>query len=162
MKKVLSIALVLSGISFLSLAQESPMRGKQSLRVKHQREIVQKSPEEIAKLRTDRMTKELSLTDNQRQEMYALQLNKAQKREQALVSAKKQREERRAEIIAEKEQMNSILTPEQQKLITDKKVDSQKNNKKRLQEKRKRSNREKQGRFLHKRSKSTLENTSND
>lgn len=163
MKKVLLLALVFSGISFLSLAQESPTRGgRQGMRMDKQKQIVQKSPEEIAKFQTERMTKELNLTESQQKDIYALQLKNAQKRKEHIESTKKDREKRRADMLASKEEINSILTSEQQKLLAEKRAEHQKYSKRRMHENRKMKRYDNNGSSEQKRSKSTMKNTSND
>lgn len=161
MKKFLSIALLLSGICFLSNAQESPKKERHSLRMKSKREIIQKSPEEIAKFQTERMTKELSLTESQRKEIYALQLRNANKRNEAVELAKKNREMQRADRLVFKDEMNKILTPEQQKLLSENRTKRLNSNKKQMHESRKMNKRD-SSRFQQRKSKSTLKNTSND
>src|SRR5690606_15483568 len=62
MKNAALITLLISGIAFSSLAQE---RGQRASR----------SAEEIAQMRTDRLTEQLALTEDQQQAVYALSLD---------------------------------------------------------------------------------------
>ena len=78
MKKVLSIALLLTGISFASFAQENTGKSKEGRQRGDRKEMVQKSPEEVAKFRTDRLDKVVTLTDAQRTQVYSLYLKEAQ------------------------------------------------------------------------------------
>ncbi len=115
MKNAALITLLISGIAFSSLAQE---RGQRASR----------SAEEIAQMRTDRLTEQLALTEDQQQAVYALSLDNAKKmqathKERATRSAEMREaraakmNERRAEMKASQEQLNEILTDEQREVL---------------------------------------------
>ena len=120
MKKFVAIALLLSGISFATLAQETSKKGKEDRQHRAKKEMVQKSPEEMAKYRTERLDKQVKLTDKQRQEVYALNLKNAQAKKTAMESRQKENQGRRNAMKATQAQLNQILTPEQQKIVADK------------------------------------------
>ncbi|MFB2119617.1 hypothetical protein [Parapedobacter sp. 2B3] len=115
MRNAAFITLLISGIAFSAVAQERAPR-------------VSKSAEEIAQMRTDRLTEQLSLTENQQQAVYALSLENAKKmqathEERAARLAEMQKakaakmDEQRAEMKASQERLNEILTSEQQALL---------------------------------------------
>lgn len=118
MKKILSIALLLSGISFATMAQDAPKKIKEGRKHNAKREMIQKSPEEIAKFRTERLDKEVKLSDKQRQEVYALQLNDAKANQKSVESRRKSREVNQENRKVSRAQLNKILTPEQQEIMS--------------------------------------------
>ncbi len=130
MKKILSLAVVLSGISFATIAQEAPKqiitkeikegRHHKSQRNGDKQDMMNKTPEEIAKFRTDKLDKRVKLTDKQRQEVYALNLNNAKARKEHKATSNKDQKSHEAVAKAYRDQLNKILTPEQQKLMPEK------------------------------------------
>ncbi len=115
MKNVALITLLISGIAFSAIAQD---RGARST----------KSAEEIAQMRTDRLTEQLTLTKDQQQAVYALSLENASKmqaehkeRAKRADEMRKARtammDERRAEMKASQERLNEILTNEQREVL---------------------------------------------
>jgi periplasmic protein CpxP/Spy len=103
MKKLLMIAAILT-FSFTAFAQ----RGQQ-------REML--TPEQKAERMTTRMAEQLELTEEQKQEIYKLTLENAQKRQEEMEARRAEMEARRSEmklqIESQKEQIEAVLTPEQ-------------------------------------------------
>ena len=81
MKKILALAALIGGLGFSTMAQEAPKSGKMKPRVGEKKEMVRKSPEEFAKIRTERLDKELKFTDAQREKVYKLNLEQAKKQQ---------------------------------------------------------------------------------
>lgn len=125
MKKFLSLAILLTGISLASFAQEGVQERKGEKRSYVRKNYVHKdmvklSPEEIAKKRTEKLEKDLNLTAQQREEVYKLNLDKAKKFKEKSEIRKKERAEFRKEILSQNEKFMNVLTPEQQKIWKDK------------------------------------------
>ncbi|MCI0922722.1 hypothetical protein [Sphingobacterium rhinopitheci] len=129
MKKILSLAVLLSGISFTTLAQESPKPTTtkeikegyhNGNRGKGKQDMSKKNPEEIAKYRTENLDKQVKLSDKQREQVYALYLNNAKTKKEQINSGNKDQNSREEAKKASREQLNKILTTEQQKLMSDK------------------------------------------
>ncbi len=123
MKKILSFAVLFAGLSFLASAQDDGTIEKKDGR--HRNKMTQthfenKSPEEIAKTRTERLDKELKFTEAQRKDVYAYNLDQAKKFKQRADVQKKDREAMRSEMKADQERFKNILTPEQQKILAEK------------------------------------------
>lgn len=122
MKKVLSMAVLFLGLSAVTFAQE---RGKENVKRTDKKHVVKKhegavkSPEELAKIRTERLDKTLKFTDKQRKEVYALNLEQAKKQHEHKEIRSKEMEARRKEMKANQEKFKNILTPEQQKILAD-------------------------------------------
>ena len=115
MKNTTLIALLVSGIVFSAAAQERSIKPE-------------RSAEEIARQRTERMTEKLGLTEEQQKEVYALNLESAAKmkveREERMAKMAELRKERgakMAELKAERQQeqarLNELLTAEQQTIL---------------------------------------------
>jgi|GEM_PF-870661 len=133
MKKVLSLAVLFAGlgIGYVTIAQEAPkkvdsteiLNKENRNRVKKDR--VAKTPEEMAKFRTERLTKALSLTEKQSADIYAIFLASAKSHgsvdKQNMTES--QKEELKQLKQATMEKVNKVLTPEQQKLATELKKD---------------------------------------
>lgn len=125
MKKFLSLAIILSGISFGALAQEGikkPNSDKKSYVRKEyvRKDMVKLSPEQIAEKRTEKLEKELSLTSKQRNDIYKLQLDQANKLKKQHEIRQKEREQARKERLAQREKFEKILTPEQKEIWKEK------------------------------------------
>jgi len=123
MKKILSFAVLFAGLGFLASAQDSTSIQKRD--GKHRNRVAQthfekKSPEEIAKIRTERLDKELKFSDAQRKEVYAYNLDQANKFKERAEVQKKSREALRNEMKADRERFKNLLTPEQQKILAEK------------------------------------------
>ncbi|HLT08274.1 MAG TPA: hypothetical protein VK014_12160 [Cyclobacteriaceae bacterium] len=98
MKRVLWLIAVISFINFGAEAQQEQRK----------REPI--TPEKIAERMTERMAKELDLSDEQRKEVYAMHLENATKRADEM---KAQRAKMKAEQKAQQEKLEAILSPEQ-------------------------------------------------
>lgn len=119
MKKTIIAAVLLAGLATSGMAQEKANRvqtrhGGQNDRGRNKIE----SPEQQARLATDRMDKQLSLTDKQKSEVYKINLNRAKNMAVAREKAQKQRlqeikkmESERAE---SEKKLNRVLNNEQQ------------------------------------------------
>ncbi len=118
MKKILITAGLLIGLVSAGYSQDSPQRKEHEAGQNH-REM--KSPEERAKMSTDALEKKLNLTPEQKEKVYALQLERAHKMEkmhEADAASRKNQMEKRKELMADGEKkMNKILTEEQQKTL---------------------------------------------
>jgi protein CpxP len=141
MKKILITAGLLIGLVGAGYSQDSPQRKGHKMGQKH-REM--KSPEERAKMSTDVLEKKLNLTPEQKEKVYALQLERANKMgkiHEADVASRKNQMEKRKELMADGEKkMNQILTEEQQKTLEEMKVkgkDHMQNNRRAMHEPRK-------------------------
>ena len=122
MKKVLSLV-VLLGLGMAVYAQDY----KEVKRTKHneKRERVQekkehKSPEEIAKIRTERLDKELKFTESQREQIYAIQLDQSKRQAEFSSKMRDLRKEQRAVMKETKEKFADTLTSEQQAQLKEK------------------------------------------
>ena len=132
MKKLLSFVVLFAGLGFMASAQDNASVQKKE--GKHRGKMVQehvdkKSPEEMAKIRTERLDKELKFTDAQRKQVYAYNLDQAKKYKEKAEIQQKDREAMRNELKADRERFNSLLTPDQQKILAEKFA---KNNEKRM------------------------------
>lgn len=127
MKNVALITVLVSGVIFSATAQD-----------RSHRQV--KDAAEIAKQRTERLTNQLGLSEDQQQEVYALNLENAEQMKAArearaarMVELKKAREEKveamRTQRRAEHERLTNILTEEQrEKLAQDRSERMQKRN----------------------------------
>ena len=116
MKKLLSLAILLSGFTFSTYAQEQVKKGRINRPGKDKKEIVKKSPEEFAKKLTEILDKELKFTDKQRKEVYKLQLDQAQHMKAKREESRKLRESSRKELSAHRDKFENILTPAQKEI----------------------------------------------
>src|SRR5690554_824797 len=98
MKKLL---LIIAALSFLNLSAEAQQERKTREKM---------TPEKVAEKITDRMTKELDLSEEQKKEVYALHLESESKRAEEV---KAQREKMIANQKAQQEKLEAILSPEQ-------------------------------------------------
>jgi len=123
MKKILITAGLLIGLVSTGYSQDTPQRKGHEAGQNH-REM--KSPEERAKMSTDVLEKKLNLTAEQKEKVYALQLeraNKMQKIQEADAASRKIQMEKRKELMDDSEKkMNKILTEEQQKTLEEMKT----------------------------------------
>ncbi|MGV6945316.1 hypothetical protein [Sphingobacterium kyonggiense] len=130
MKKVFAIAALIAGVTFAASAQDKKPEVRQEvqkerkMKVDHQRKA--KSPEEVAKLKTEHMDKALKLTEQQKQDIYKFHLDKAKKLEVKREELMKAREVHRKEMRAEHETLKKLLTPEQQELYKNKLAEGRK------------------------------------
>ncbi|NGM61623.1 hypothetical protein G5B30_06795 [Sphingobacterium sp. SGG-5] len=126
MKKALSFVVLFAGLGFLASAQDNTPTVKKDMR--HRDKAVQerfekKSPEEVAKIRTERLDKTLKFTDKQRQEVYAYNLDQAKKYKERAKVQKADRNAMREEMKADRERFKKLLTPDQQKILAEKYAD---------------------------------------
>lgn len=127
MKKIISLGLLVLGISAVSIAQEVPSKDtKRKIENRGRkyngiRKESKKSAEEIAKLRTDRMSESLKLTDKQKQEVYSIQLKSAQSKKKMFDERAKNNKLHQEQMKANREELNGILTPEQKQMLTESK-----------------------------------------
>lgn len=98
MKRALWIIAVISFIGFGAEAQQE------------QKNREPMTPEKVAARMTERMAKELDLSEEQKKEVYALHLETATKRAEEM---KVQRERMKEDQKAQQEQLKAILSPEQ-------------------------------------------------
>lgn len=98
MKRALWIIAVISFISFGAEAQQE------------QKKREPMTPEKVAERMTERMARELDLSEEQKKEVYALHLENATKRAEEM---KAQRERMKADQKAQQEKLEAILSPEQ-------------------------------------------------
>ena len=120
MKKILALAALVTGISFGTMAQEAPKKQDAKPRMQGKKEMTYKTPEEFAKIRTERLDKELKFTDAQREQVYKLNLEQAKKQKDRQSKMLQERNSQREEMRVHHEKFQKILTPEQQKLVKDK------------------------------------------
>lgn len=98
MKRVLWMIALISFINFGAEAQQE------------QKKREPMTPEKVAARMTERMAKELDLSEEQKKEVYALHLENAAKRAEEM---KVQRERMKEDQKAQQEQLKAILSPEQ-------------------------------------------------
>ena len=112
MKKSIITALLFAGFATAGFSQE---RNAQRVERNDKR---MESPEQRARLTTDRMDKQLSLSEKQKTQIYNLNLDRARKMTKAHEKAEKQRMEQHKQMQAERassdRKINSILSPAQQ------------------------------------------------
>ncbi len=136
MKKILTFAALFAGLSFAASAQtqdsvkkevRQEMKHRKQVRSGHKMGKMQsKTPEEIAKMKTERLDKELKFTDKQKQDIYAYNLDQAKKWKEKQEVRKADREARRTEMKAEREEFLKLLTPEQQETLKNKMAENRK------------------------------------
>ncbi len=123
MKKLLIITALFIGVISTGFAQDSTQRKRPAGPGPHGHRSAQqmKTPEERAKMSTDALEKRLNLSQEQKDKVYALNLERAQKMEKLHKSEMDHRKslmEKRREIMIESEKkMNKILNEEQQKAM---------------------------------------------
>jgi protein CpxP len=123
MKKLLIITALFIGVISTGFAQDSIQRKRPAGPGPHGQRFAKemKTPEERAKMSADALEKRLNLSQEQKDKVYALNLERAQKMEKLHKSEMDQRKsqmEKRKEIMMESEKkMNKILNEEQQKAM---------------------------------------------
>lgn len=123
MKKIFTFVALFVGLGLVASAQENQTQEKKDGKFRgkfRQERVEKKNPEEIAKIRTERLDKTLKFTDKQRADMYAYNLDQAKKFKERADVQQKQREAVREEFKADREKFKSILTPEQQEILASK------------------------------------------
>lgn len=73
------------------------------------------SPEERAQRMTERMAEKLGLSEEQKKQIYEVNLENAAKRQTEMEAQKAERQAKQAEMKAQEEKINQILTEEQRK-----------------------------------------------
>ncbi|WP_312698051.1 hypothetical protein [Sphingobacterium mizutaii] len=139
MKKILTFAALFAGLSFAASAQtqDSVKKDRSEVRqeMKHRKHVrggdrmgkmMNKTPEEIAKMKTDRLDKELKFTDKQKQDVYTYNLDQAKKWKEKQETRKADREARKNEMKAERDEFMKLLTPEQQEILKNKMAENRK------------------------------------
>lgn len=104
MKKLLLIPMLM----FATLASNAQDTKKENQRSKYAQTMVQKTPEQRAEMQAKRMAEQLSLTTEQEEKIYQLSLEQAKKKQALTQSLKEENQKSRQEI-------EGLLTPEQQK-----------------------------------------------
>jgi Spy/CpxP family protein refolding chaperone len=99
MRKLMIIA-VLVGTTFVQA--QAQRRGNQEI-----------NPEQLAERMSERMAEKLDLSEEQKEAVYALHLEEAQKRKAQWDARKKERETLKADREAHQEKIAALLTPEQ-------------------------------------------------
>lgn len=118
MKKIIAITVLATCLYSISSAQERKTRNDK--RTHFKREIQNYNPEEVAKIRTERLDKKLNFSESQKQEIYNLELDKAKRHKEVKEKQKQMHEELRKEHQADRETLQKLLTPEQQELLKEK------------------------------------------
>src|SRR5690606_11960759 len=130
MKKTLFIAVLLGGFSLTTMAQASKVQDsdakKERRHVRHERKIAERSPEEIAKSKTDPLDETLKFTDAQRQDGCAIREDHAKRQAAHREELRKLHSEWRKEAKGSREKLHEVLTPEQQQLTKEKFADNKK------------------------------------
>ena len=127
--KKLMLSLALSGLMLTGFAQEKKDHKSDTKEMtaplhKHSKDrkhdgLKNKNPEELARIKTDRLDQKLKFTDQQRKEVYAFHLKQAQDHKKIAAERKLYREKMRKQRVADHEKMMGLLTPEQQKTLKD-------------------------------------------
>lgn len=147
MKKILSLTVLLGGLSLGAFAQDkqvqeprvrkekierkaelekkSPeeiakIRAARKNRMQYKQQLAKKAPEEIAKFRTERLDKELKFTDAQRDKVYSYTLERVKNQTERDKVRKQDRLEMRRAMKTERENFSKLLSEEQQKIWTEK------------------------------------------
>jgi periplasmic protein CpxP/Spy len=107
MKKLMMIAAIFTVFSFSAEAQRHSKRGGQD-RV---------DPEKRAEMRANQLADRLDLTEEQKEEVYKIHLERAQERQEMREARREEMKERREAMQEERKEQNEeiekILTPEQ-------------------------------------------------
>lgn len=127
--KKLMLSIALSGLMLASFAQEKKdvkPETKEMRASTHKHKagrmhegFKNKTPEEVAKIKTDRMDQKLKFTDKQRKDIYAFNLKQAKDHQKLAAERKEHRAKMKKARVAEHEKMLGLLTPEQQKVLKD-------------------------------------------
>lgn len=124
MKKIVSLALLLTGISLATFAQEQRQIDRRAKNgdkhPRQERRMENRSPEEIAKLKTDRLDKELKFTDAQRKKVYAIELGQAKRQTAHRAEMKKLQDKWHQEMKGSHQELDKVLTAEQKQQMKEK------------------------------------------
>lgn len=120
MKKLLSLML-LSGLSLGLFAQVKTGtdvdHNKTKKHIRAYRGTSDKTPEQIAELKTERLDKKLNFTEEQRNAMYSLQMDRVKQQRDRRVEMRQLNEKRRSEMKETQGRMAEILSDEQKELM---------------------------------------------
>lgn len=123
MKKLMITATLLIGLISLGYSQNTPERNRPE---RSGPERPMKTPEERAKMSTDALEKKLNLSPEQKDKVYALNLERAEKMEKihkSEMAFRKSQMEKHKEMMAENDKkLNKILSAEQQKTLEEMKA----------------------------------------
>lgn len=130
MKKILSLAILFTGISVATFAQdkqqaERPVKQERK-HARQERRMENRTPEEMAQMKTDRLDQELRFTDAQRKEVYAIQLDQAKRQYAHRAEMKQLQQKWREETKVSQNKLSSVLSAEQQSLLKEKFVHGRK------------------------------------
>lgn len=125
MKKLLSLAILLSGIGFGAFAQDGTKKVDREKKSYVRKEYVRKdmvklTPEQMAEKRTEMLGKQLNLTEKQRKDVYKLQLDQAKSIKKKQEIRKSERELARKERLEQRQKLESLLTAEQKEILKNK------------------------------------------
>ncbi len=124
MNKIVTMAMLFTGISLATFAQQNnALTDTTTHRNRHHRHgrfVENKKPDEIAKIKTERLNKELKFTDEQRAQVYALQLKDANKSAEYRDQMKAVRDSHRQEMKGSHDELQEILSVEQKQILNDK------------------------------------------
>ena len=129
--------LIATFFSFLAICAQAQNERRSNKRM---------TPEQIAERTTERMAEELKLSEDQKNKVYALQLEKATRN---LEEMKTQRERRKAAHLEEQKKLDAILTPEQKAQLEAKRTEL-KEKRKQFQEGKRKFQREKRRDVMNK------------
>ena len=124
MNKIVTMAILFAGMCLAASAQDKMSIGDSAMRdikrPRHERFMGSKNPNEIAKIKTERLDKELKFTDEQRAQVYAMQIEDARKSVEYRDQIKKLRNNHRQEMKGSHEKLSEILTDEQKTVLNEK------------------------------------------
>ena len=107
MKKTVWIS-ALFLFALVANAQENQQRNRQQTQ-----RMQNSTPEELAEMRTKRMTEHLSLTEEQQKRVYAITLNQINTQKEFAKQNKEQAKERRTEFMKNRKELESVLNSDQ-------------------------------------------------
>src|SRR5690606_36689234 len=120
MKRVFTLAALLTGTSLVTVAQQK----FDTKRLIHkdrkpgmEKKFDRRTPEEIALQKTDHLDEKLTLSEGQRAEMYALQLDYAKRTATHREVMKKRQPEWHEDMKNTQKRIGAVLTPEQQEQL---------------------------------------------
>lgn len=119
MKRLFILLGVLVGLSSMTFAQEKAERKGKGKKPMNREWKKSHSPEDMAKMRTEHLDKLVNLNETQKEQIYGLHLEQANKQ-------KERREVMIQRFRAHQESINEILTAEQQELLKEKRVSARK------------------------------------
>src|SRR5690606_25174372 len=125
MKKNVLMAILFTGISLASFGQENTevkVEGqKHRMRHAHREHTMKnKTPEQIATIKTERLDKQLKFTDQQREQVYAIQFEDAQKNVAFREQMNALRENYSMERKGSHDKLNELLDADQKQVLASK------------------------------------------